>query len=251
MREQPTYSIAVVCEADADRRTACSLADRVLQEAVEWIVPETIDLLRKYRGIHEHEPYLKWTNMKEIARRQRLVAHGFVGGEPRKPDAAMAERALRLLATHESPPSAVILTRDMDQESQRREGFEQARRAGNGWPFAIVVGVADTKRECWHLAGYEPRDAEEQERLDRERQVLGFDPRSAAEQLTASEKGARRDAKRVLDALTGGERRREDACVEEPPLALLAQRGASTGLAAYLLEIEERLIPIFEPTTRH
>jgi hypothetical protein len=223
----------------------------VLRGAVEWIVPETIDHLREYRGIHHQEPYLKWTSMKDLARTQHIVAHGFVGGAPRKPDAAMAEQALRLLATRESPPSAVILTRDMDKESQRREGFEQARSSVGGWPFEVVIGVADTKRECWILAGYEPRHDAERGRLERERQELGFDPRSAAEQLTASEKGARRDAKRVLDALTGGDRAREDSCIEEPPLSVLAQRGKTTGLAAYLLEIEERLVPMFEPVVRH
>ena len=162
----------------------------------------------------------------------------------------MAERALRLLATVESPPSAVILTRDMDRESQRREGFEQARSAEGGWPFEVVIGVADTKRECWILAGYEPRDDAEQKLLARECQELGFDPRSGAEQLTASEKGARRDAKRVLDALTRGDQAREEACIEDTPLTVLEQRGAMTGLAAYLLEIGERLVPIFEPTAR-
>jgi hypothetical protein len=75
MREPATCSIAVVCEADADRRTACALSDRVLREAVDWIVPETIEHLRHYCGIHDQEPYLKWTNAKAIAQRQRVVAH--------------------------------------------------------------------------------------------------------------------------------------------------------------------------------
>ena len=80
--------------------------------------------------------------------------------------------------------------------------------------------------------------------------MLGFDPCSAAEQLTASEEGAKRDAKRVLDALTGGAPEREDACLEEPPLALLRQRGAKTGLAPYLQEVEERLVPLFNPSAK-
>jgi hypothetical protein len=141
--EQAAYSIAVVCEADADRRTACTLSDRVLREAVAWIAPE-----------------------------------------------------------------------------------------------------------CWILAGFEPRDDAERALLDRERRNLGFDPRSSGEQLTASESGARRDAKRVLAALTGGDRDREDACLEEPALAVLEQRGATTGLASYLREVEERLVPLFDPSAR-
>lgn len=58
-------SIVVVCEADADRRTACTLADRVLCETVDWMVPETIEHLRQYRGIHAQEPSI--TNARSSA----------------------------------------------------------------------------------------------------------------------------------------------------------------------------------------
>jgi len=249
MPEQVTCSIAVVCEADSDRRAATLLSDRVLRETIEWISPETLPYLRRYRGLGDQDPYLKCSSVKELARRRRVVVHGFVGGEPRKPDAAMAERALVLLATSEAPPGAVILTRDTDQERARRDGYDQARSAQR-WPFAVIVGVAETKRECWILAGYEPRDHAEREILSRERKELGFDPLSSAEQLTANKAGARRDAKRVLDALTGGDPDREDACLEEPALSLLRQRGANTGLAPYLQEIEERLVPLFDPSAK-
>jgi len=246
MPDQVTCSIAVVCEADTDRRAATLLSDRVLRETIEWISPETLPYLRRYRGLGEQDAYLKCSSVKEIARRRRVVVHGFVGGEPRKPDAAMAERALMILATSEAPPGAVILTRDTDKERARRDGYDQARGAQR-WPFVVIVGVAETKRECWILAGYEPRDDAERELLARERKELGFDPLSSAEQLTASEKGARRDAKRVLDALTGCDSDREAACLDEAPLVLLRQRGAKTGLALYLQEIEERLVPVFDP----
>jgi hypothetical protein len=249
MPDQVTCSIAVVCEADADRRAATLLCDRVLCERVGWISPETLPYLRRYRGLDDHEPFLKCANVKEIARRRRVIVHGFVGGEPRKPDAAMAERALLLLAASEAPPGAVILTRDADKDKERRAGYEQARSAQD-WPFEVVVGVAETKRECWILAGYEPRDEAERQLLSRERKELGFDPLSSAELLTASEEGARRDAKRVLAALTGGDREREDAGLEERPLALLRQRGANTGLAPYLQEIEQRMVPLFDPSAR-
>ena len=249
MPEEVTCSIAVVCEADADRRAATLLSDRVLCETIEWISPEALPYFRRYRGLGDQDPYLKCSSVKEIARRRRVVVHGFVGGEPRKPDAAMAERALLLLATSEAPPGAVILTRDTDKEKARREGYDQARDAQR-WSFVVIVGIAETKRECWILAGYEPRDDAEREILSRERKELGFDPLASAEQLTASEEGARRDAKRVLDALTGGDPDREDACLEEPPLALLRQRGAETGLALYLQEIEERLVPLFDPSAQ-
>ncbi|WP_437310353.1 hypothetical protein [Sorangium sp. So ce388] len=244
MPEQAAYAIAVVCEADADRRTACALCDRVLCENVDWIDEESIELFRGYHGEHRQDSRLKWTRMKAMAKERHVVAHGFSRGEPRAPDAAMAEQALKLLATLDPPPDAVILVRDADKLSRRREGFEQARDA-QPWRFPVVIGVADTKRECWILAGFEPRDDAERALLERERKELGFDPRSEAEQLTASEDGAKRDAKRVLNALTGGDQEREEACMKEPPLAVLKQRGAATGLMDYLDEIEARLAPLF------
>jgi hypothetical protein len=249
MSEQASYSIAIVCESDADRRTACTLSDRVLCETVDWIAPETLDLLRSYRGIQAPDPYLKWTDMKKIARKRHVAPHGFLRGKPRASDEAMAEQALLLLAALDPPPSAVVILRDTDTDSKRREGFEQARGA-RAWPFKVVIGVACTKRECWVLAGFEPRDDTERALLERERQDLGFDPRISAEQLTASEHGAKRDAKRVLLALTGGVREREDACLEDSPLAVLEARGKETGLAPYLREVEELLVPVFDGAAR-
>jgi hypothetical protein len=57
MPEPVTYVIAVVC--DADRRAATLLSDRVLRETTEWISPETLPYLRRYRGLGDQDPYLK------------------------------------------------------------------------------------------------------------------------------------------------------------------------------------------------
>jgi hypothetical protein len=40
-------TFAVVCEARADQRTACALADRAICEAIDWIEPATIDHYRR------------------------------------------------------------------------------------------------------------------------------------------------------------------------------------------------------------
>jgi len=243
MAEEALVAIVVVCEAEADRRAASTLADRVLSEAVEWIDATTIDHVRRYRGLDGHDSYVKWANMPEMADRHRIFAHGFIRGVQRQPEAVMAERALLLVKkVLPSHAGAVLLVRDADKDGRRRRGFDQARGA-HAWSFQVIIGVADTKRECWVLAGYEPRDDAERALLEAERRELGFDPRHAAQELTASKDGARRDAKRVLKALTDGDRAREDACLEEAPLALLKERGASTGLADYLLE----LVPLFDP----
>lgn len=110
--------------------------------------------------------------------------------------------------------------------------------------MVIVVGLADPKRECWVLAGFEPGPRSETRRLAGERKNLGFDPRERADRLTAAKPGAKRNAKRVLDVLTAGDLDRQAQCLEDVTLDLLAKRGASTGLADYLEELRLRLLPI-------
>jgi hypothetical protein len=246
MADEARVAIVVVCEAQADQHTAATLADRVLCGAFEWIDATTIEHVRCYRGVDDRDCFLEWTTMVKIANKHHIFAHGFVRGEKREPEAAMAERALLLVKkVLPSHGGAVMLLRDADKEGRRKSGFKQAREA-SPWPFQVIIGIANTKRECWVLAGYEPRDDAERLLLEAERKELGFDPRQHAEELTASTGGAKRDAKRVLKALTGGNRDRESACLEEASLDLLKQRGGSTGLADYLLEVEERLVPLFD-----
>jgi hypothetical protein len=239
--------LVVICEAAADQRTASALADRVICERIDWIEPETLDSFRRYRGLYDNEPFFTWTDLKKEARERGIKVHGHRENAPRPPDGAMAEKALRLFATLPQPPSAVLLVRDTDKERNRRAGFEQARKAER-WPFVVVIGVAEAKRECWILAGYEPRNGAEHERLTAARKELGFDPREEAERLTASEPGAKHDAKRALRTLTEGDAEREHACVEDTPLEILKQRGEASGLAAYLSELEKHLVPLFDPS---
>jgi hypothetical protein len=104
--------------------------------------------------------------------------------------------------------------------------------------------LAHPKRECWVLAGFEPRNSDEAQRLEDERKRLSFHPVRDAHQLTAREHGAKKDAKDALDALTQGDKDRERACWEETPLKVLEDRGEKMGLTAYLKEVRERLVPI-------
>ena len=110
-----------------------------------------------------------------------------------------------------------------------------------------MIGVAHTKRECWVLAGFEPRDDEESNRLAELGNELGFDPRKKAEKLTAREPSAKRSAKRVLNALTGGDQDREAQCWKKTDLSILERQGKNTGLADYLNDLKQRLVPLFKP----
>jgi hypothetical protein len=241
-----SYEFGVVCEALADRDTACGLADRVLLEEVSWLAPETLESCRRWRGLRSEEPYLRVGSVKEEAQRIGLKIFGQFNDEPGQPDAVLARRALLLLAGAERRPDAVLLVRDGDAQRDR-QGLEQARDykiKDKPWPFQVIIGLADPKRECWVLAGFEPKNEKEEERLEKERQRLSFHPVREAHKLTAREHGAKKDAKVALDALTQEDKERERACLEEMPLAILEERGKETGLAEYLKEIRERLVPI-------
>src|SRR3954470_2864744 len=149
------YTFAVVCEAAADLRLSAGLADRVLCEEIEWIDPENLDLYRRWRGLELTNSHLEWHWIGRLPKQKNLRVYGHFSGEPGALDAAIARKALLLLAGSEHPPNAVILSRDTDDHGERRRGLEQARSASQ-WPFAIILAVAHTKRECWVLAGFDP-----------------------------------------------------------------------------------------------
>jgi hypothetical protein len=244
MSPPAAYSFAVVCEAPADRDLSTGLADRVLCDEIEWTDQESLNLHRQWRGLGVGDSHLEWHWVPGLARQQNLRAHGHFRGEPGALDAAMARKALLLLARTQRPPDAVVLVRDTDGEEERKRGLEQARTVAP-WPFQIVLGLPHTKRECWILAGFDPRSDIEEVALTEMRRELGFDPRLQAENLTASERTALRSAKRVLERLLSGNREREEDCWSGSDLASLIERGRLTGLADYLDEVRSRLVPIF------
>jgi len=241
---EASYEFGVVCEARADRDTACGLADRVLLEEVSWLEPEMLGSYRLWRGTRPEMPFLKWASVREECQRAGLKGiFGKFNGQPGQPDAYMARLALLLLASSKKPPRAVLLVRDSDGDSRRRLGLEQARN-DKPWPFPVVIGVAESKRECWVLAGFDPKSPQEAARLDMSERRLSFHPVRDAHRLDAREHGAKKDAKVALEELTRGDMARERACLEETPLPVLEERGGNIGLADYLKEVRERLVPV-------
>lgn len=238
------YAFAIVCESPADRRTAADLADRVLCQQVGWLELDDLKLHRRWQGLEESDSHLEWHQTKDLARQRHVKAHGHFEGKPGAPDAYAARRALLLIATAPKSPDAVVLVRDTDGQEERRDGLEQARRERE-WPFPIVLAVAHPKRESWVLTGFEPRNEVEGERLEALSRELGFDPRRRSETLSAAGTGMPRNAKRILALLVGEEPEREWTCWREPALDLLEERGKLTGLADYLNEVRDRLVPLF------
>ena len=236
-------SIAVVCEASADRRTGCDLADRVVCVEVAWLETDMLGHQRKWRGLEPTDEYLRWGTVKGLARTSLIPIQGF-GGEPAEPDAHAARKALWLLHASDFPPDAVVFLRDDDGDPNRWKGLDQARRFSS-FSTPIVVGVPHSNRECWVLAGFDPQNGQERDRLAHLRSELGFDTREKAERLTATRESAKRSAKRVLNALTGGDPVREAACWQKTDLHLLANRGQNTGLGEYLDEVRIHMVPLF------
>jgi hypothetical protein len=242
---EPAYEFGVVCEAQADQRTSCGLADRVLAEQIDWFELEKPDSQRRWRGLTPVEDtFLKWAAVRTEFERVGLKGvFGHFNGKPGEPDALMARRALLLFTNLDRRPAAVVLVRDSDGDSRRRIGLEQARN-DRPWPFEVVISVAEPKRECWVLAGFDARGPEEAKRLQHVVERLSFHPVKDAHRLTAREHGAKTDAKVALEELTAADFERQQSCLNETPLSTLAERGSLTGLAAYLKEVRERLVPI-------
>ncbi len=242
-----TDEVLVVCEAAADQRTGCALADRVLCHEISWLEPELLDSVRAWRGYAPATGFVAWREIPTLVRARGLKAHGHFGGSPGLPDARAARYALLLAHGLEPRPRGVVLLRDLDDQPERRLGLEQARadyepRVSD--PVSvIVIGVANTKRECWVLAAFQPHEDAERDTLAALRQQLGFDPTAAPELLTAKQEDALRSAKRVLHALLGDDPEREAACLEAD-LELLLERGVRCGLADYLRELRDRLAPL-------
>lgn len=241
-----SWSIAIVCEAPADRDTAAALATRAACEAFpDWMQPEYLT----YRGLRPADPHLFWRDVRALARRDRANVAGFMRGAPPSPDAHAAARALLLIARRRDDGDnvdAVLLVRDSDSDPDRRHGLEQARDH-EPWPFPVVVGLAHPKRECWHVCGFEPADAAEEAAVARLTAELGPDFRRKTEALTAKHDPAndKRSAKRVLGELTGGNSDREARCLTGLSLVELAGRGRNNGLADFLEDVKARLLPLF------
>lgn len=236
--------LVIVCEGIADRTVACGLLDRLIVSSIDWIEGDYIDHYRTYCGMTVHAPCLLWKNVKaEAERRGVRLPRGHFSGDPAELDARAARRALRLLMHADIDADVVALVRDTDDQPSRVQGLEQARN-WSSWPFAVLIGTAVTKRECWVLAGFIPRDQEEQKLVAAARQELGFDPSSQSHELTAKQDNARRSAKRVLRQLTQDDPAREEVCWRETPLDQLRKNDNGNRLSLYLDELSEHVIPL-------
>ncbi|WP_437565714.1 hypothetical protein [Sorangium sp. So ce542] len=231
----------MVVEGPGDARTVPGLVDRVVEGAVP-VLKGKLGRARSFCGLDANAPFVMWSAVHQYPVPRR---HGHFGGKPALEDARTAVLALRCFVARNPQPEAVVLVRDSDgKEAERRQGLEQARQ-DFAWPFEVLLGVAHPMRECWVLAGFVPENKREETSLAALRRELGFDPTARSNELDASSRTAKKSPKRVLDRLTGNDDVREARCWTEPALGHLRQRGNGNGLAAFLGEVEARLVPIF------
>ncbi|WP_244227242.1 hypothetical protein [Corallococcus aberystwythensis] len=216
--------------------------------AIDWLDDGTLDTQRRWQGRTPNESFLRWASVRSEADKAGLKGlFGHFGSKPGEPDALVARRALMLFMKADKAPDAVVLIRDSDADPRRRLGLEQARDDGR-WPFQVVIGVAEPKRECWVLTGFEAR-AHEEKALDELEQRLSFHPVRDAHRLTASEHGAKNDAKRALKELMSEDPERERECLRDTPLASLQAQGSKVGLSKFLEEVRQRLVPVVSGTS--
>jgi hypothetical protein len=247
-----TFRFAVVHEAEADFATATELADREVLEAVnDWLDEHLLESQREWVGQTPTGERLTWSNLKRLALAAGVTPMGHFGREPAFPDARAARRAIEYLIQEMSGLSAIVLSRDQDDEPERRKGLDQAREHDHSG-MVIVIGFAVVEREAWVISGFEPQDAGETARLDAERAYLGFHPCERSHELTAcKDDAAKRSPKRVLHALSNGDHDRQRRCWTETSLAVLRTRGVENGLATYLREVRERLAPLIGHVPDH
>lgn len=243
-------SLGLVVEGSSDARTMPQIVDRVLVAQVP-INAEALDGVRAYRGLDAAKSCVLWRDLERISTQRRVPRrHGHFRGEPGVEDARNAVNALQCFVAENPQPAAVILVRDSDgKKDEREKGLEQARTERN-WPFEVLVGIAHLMRENWVIGAFDPQDGDETAALTKLRAELGFNPAHRSELLDATNETAKKSPKRVLPLLTNDDHEREADCFREADIEHLRKTGAGNGLAAFVGEIEEKLVPLVRKLPR-
>lgn len=234
----------VLCEARADFETATHLARRVLEEGALTVAFESV---LRWRGVEPGTSYTPLSKLKKAVKATGLKLPRYLGhvkGQPKKSDAAIALRGVQIARL--SLISVLLFVRDLDSSPQRLQGIEQAREEAGDTEIEMILATPDPEREAWVLNGFVARSAAEENAFAKEMKQLGFDPCVESHRLRGDVRRGqeKRDIKKLVERLTGGDRDREKACGEVTPLALLEERGRTSRLADYLVEIKSRLLPL-------
>jgi hypothetical protein len=239
----------VVSEACDDAAIACKLADRIIQEeGPEWLrdLMDNPNNVRHWSGFDLGTPFTSWVRLKSLARELDIMPtsrthSGTLGGIEYAQARKAVDVAIKL--QKDRPIKALVLVRDLDSQPERCQGFKNTQSEVEAMSLAVLLAMPDPEREAWVLNGFLCQSDDERERLKAEKEKLKFDPCIETHRLRGKP-GTNRDIKRVLAVLTDGNPDRERDCWEQTPLPTLRQNGPHTGLAAYLDEVRNRLLPL-------
>lgn len=248
----------IVVESSADFRIASEIAQRIFVEKIDWMDASHIAYVLKWCGVEEATDFTCWANVRAIydqMKEQGIHLPRYLGnsGKNRKADGAAALKVLNMVEQMKKVQNrtirAVVFIRDLDNQSERRSGLEQARQESANSSTVIVIGTADPKREAWVLNGFVPSDKNEKSIVADLQKELKFNPISQAHRLRESsfdEPHQVRNAKATLSKLTQDSTEREAQCWINTPLNLLRENGIHTGLTEYMVEVENRLVPLLQ-----
>jgi hypothetical protein len=243
--------IAVVGESQNDFDVAAILIDQSLIRCVDWISEPDIETHRTYVGRDDAEQFVKWQQV-EIDRGKdyrRSIRRSFGEQLPRHEVLFRIQRVIYEFTIRSSdtgqPSPFVVIVKDTDASNDARDAIQEARAK---YPD-VVIGMQHTELECWLIAAFEPRSADETTRLNEmcrgEKQGVGFDPRARSEALTATKRDQEKlSPKRVLNYLTNNDWPRAIDGLNQTSHQLLKERGKQNGLADFLADLEGRLIRV-------
>lgn len=234
--------LGVAGESESDVAKVTALADRLVEEGVDWIDPEVIDAFRRWCGLGD-SAWVDLHKVQRLARRKGLRLYGHFDGEPGALDASMHRALLVLFALESTPPSVVVVARDIDGQDERRAGFEQAL-GERTWPFEVVGALAAPEIEAWLIAAWTPETAADHAALKEVRAQLGFDPTSSPERLTSGKRTDKKETKRILDLLCATGRSAEERWEDTPLDERLLSAGRRCGLADFVDGIRDKLLPL-------
>ncbi len=253
-----TYRFVLLAEDRINARTAAVLVDRVIEERASpaWLrelwAAEQRDHVRAWahasgdRGERfDRGTYSKLDHINAFCPRARALRRN-VGGK-----AAAVLKAMHCVQLCESGDraAAAIIALDVDDDPTDAEAMQRAfdeHRAAlesDGGCCPLLLALARPESEAWCIAAVK-KSPENSEAIDALRGELGFDPIVRLHELTSTSKTAKRDCKRVFEALLG-DRDSDEAlyAIERASLDEWTSRGEQCGVSALADSVTNRLCP--------
>lgn len=234
-------------EAAADARTAALLIDRLCPGSAHHYRGVTEDTRFTRRGSPPAD--MSFTPFRHIgsltgARVRARRGEGYATQAMRR-----AINAATANGRHRPP---IVIVKDDDHQHGLAEAIPLLVADYPSLP--LILGACLPEMEIWRLHAFDPRDPADAARLADQRRALGADPREldpatvkSGAEFDHRGQPVKRNAKRILRALTADDPHRADDDLATADLDLLRARGQGSGLAGFLDAIDIRLRPALCP----